>query len=602
MPSSLQPANLNDVGRRKLPHGCSFVALVIGTSLHLTLSFIAKPLFAQVDSVWTGIYGQRGGTDEFGKLIQTSDSGYMIGGWSSTPGRGEEFRLVKVDSSGVEQWMSSYQWVEQGNRLFGIAQTLDGGYVMSGMVASDSSSAWLAKTDSAGDLLWAYQYGETATKLRDVIIDRDGQIMAVGNDHSDFWLLKVDNDGTVIEEHYYGGRGYDEPYRFIQTSDGGSIIVGVSSSFGGIQAFAVKVDSAGNEEWHQDYGGDLADAFDGVQELSGGYFLFCGMSRIDNNNSYEDSYAVETDSLGNVVWSRTYYRFGGDRFEDVIAAPQGGFLFVGQMSSNLHESGYLALRVDMQGEVQWELNVGHYMSGQFNCGLLMEDGGCLLGGLNEGPANDKDYWLVRTTPDTLLPMELEPILSERDYGDVWLDSLANWCLQVRNPSRRYTVIDSISFEDSLGGFSCDFDSIIRIPDGDTVSFSVGFRPHLDTLYQAGLYLWYGGDSVQISLTGNGYDLDVPTDPPAHPIAANLKSYPNPFNSQVTIKYQLLKPGKVRLSIFDLSEREVVVLAACEQLAGSYQFTWNSEHFASGLYFARLETSDYKQVNKMTLVK
>lgn len=79
-------------------------------------------------------------------------------------------------------------------------------------------------------------------------------------------------------------------------------------------------------------------------------------------------------------------------------------------------------------------------------------------------------------------------------------------------------------------------------------------------------------------------------------------YPNPFNPTTQIRYQLTKPGMVRLSILNVLGQEVQVLIQEPQQAGTVEMQWNASQMASGMYFLRLQTAEGIQIQKMTLLK
>ena len=81
-----------------------------------------------------------------------------------------------------------------------------------------------------------------------------------------------------------------------------------------------------------------------------------------------------------------------------------------------------------------------------------------------------------------------------------------------------------------------------------------------------------------------------------------QNYPNPFNNRTTIIYQLGKPGKVNLSIYDVSGQLVEVLEDGIKLPNKYRSTWNGSRFASGIYFIKLSSGNHTAVRKMLLVK
>jgi len=78
--------------------------------------------------------------------------------------------------------------------------------------------------------------------------------------------------------------------------------------------------------------------------------------------------------------------------------------------------------------------------------------------------------------------------------------------------------------------------------------------------------------------------------------------PNPFNPVTTIRYQLPAVSRVRLEIFDLAGRNVAELVNEVQTAGIHQATWNAAGFPSGIYFCRLEAGNFRQIQKLVLMK
>jgi len=59
---------------------------------------------------------------------------------------------------------------------------------------------------------------------------------------------------------------------------------------------------------------------------------------------------------------------------------------------------------------------------------------------------------------------------------------------------------------------------------------------------------------------------------------------------------------VRLSIYDLLGREVIVLVNETQTAGFHQITFNAGNLASGIYIYRLVTGGFTQTRKMVVMR
>ena len=84
--------------------------------------------------------------------------------------------------------------------------------------------------------------------------------------------------------------------------------------------------------------------------------------------------------------------------------------------------------------------------------------------------------------------------------------------------------------------------------------------------------------------------------------AMYQNYPNPFNPSTSIKFDISKKQMVKVSIFDITGREVALLVNQEMEPGRYSFDWNATNFASGMYFYKIESGDFKSVKRMMLLK
>ena len=82
----------------------------------------------------------------------------------------------------------------------------------------------------------------------------------------------------------------------------------------------------------------------------------------------------------------------------------------------------------------------------------------------------------------------------------------------------------------------------------------------------------------------------------------LNCYPNPFNAQTTISYQLPKQAAVTLEIYDILGQKVRTLVDDLQPAGGYKIVWDASGVSSGIYFARLRAGHMDKSSKMILLK
>ena len=85
--------------------------------------------------------------------------------------------------------------------------------------------------------------------------------------------------------------------------------------------------------------------------------------------------------------------------------------------------------------------------------------------------------------------------------------------------------------------------------------------------------------------------------------ALLSSYPNPFNPVVTIPFELYKNELTRLSIFDVTGKEVYILIDNKDRArGLHQIKWDAGTFPSGIYFVLINAGTFIETKKIILMK
>ncbi|MCC6280544.1 MAG: hypothetical protein IT262_08090 [Saprospiraceae bacterium] len=102
-----------------------------------------------------------------------------------------------------------------------------------------------------------------------------------------------------------GGSSNDFPNDIITASDGGFVVAGYTQSFGnGNQAYIVKVDKNGAQQWENNFGGAFDDYATAVTASSDGGFVLCGRTWDVNQN--QDLLIVKVNSTGGKVWEKTY--------------------------------------------------------------------------------------------------------------------------------------------------------------------------------------------------------------------------------------------------------------------------------------------------------
>ena len=80
------------------------------------------------------------------------------------------------------------------------------------------------------------------------------------------------------------------------------------------------------------------------------------------------------------------------------------------------------------------------------------------------------------------------------------------------------------------------------------------------------------------------------------------NYPNPFNPSTVIAFDLPRMSSVRLTVYDITGREMTRLVDNTMPAGSHKITVHAENWSSGIYFYRLEAGGFSQTRRMLLIK
>ena len=196
--------------------------------------------------------------------------------------------------------------------------------------------------------------GEAVRQVHDLGFVVAGTTGSFGNGNSDVYLIKTAPDGDFLWSKTFGGSQVDQGMDIRQTLDSGLIITGYTNSFGsgGYDVYLIRTDSLGEVIWEKTYGGSDWDFGYKVTVLSDGGFLVIG-DTYSYGSGNSDMYLIRTDENGDTLWTKTY----GGAMEDFGRAAKvtddGGFILAGGFSSTADDmDGYL-VKVDAAGSLIW---------------------------------------------------------------------------------------------------------------------------------------------------------------------------------------------------------------------------------------------------------
>jgi len=267
---------------------------------------------------WQKTYGGAGAESGFA-ISQTSDGGFIVAGDTDSFGAGNlDFMLLKLTASGAVLWQKAYGTSSNDESPSAVRQTSDGGYIVAG---------------------YSGMYGRQN---------------AFANGPTDFWVMKLDSSGVITWQKYFGGSSEEFANDIIPTSDGGYIAAGYSSTFSGgynYDCWVVKLDSYGAISWQKAFGGSGDDFANAVRQTSDGGFVVTGKSSSIGSGD-GDFFVVRLDAAGGILWQKGYAGSGDDEAASIEQTSDGGFIVAGSSFSAAAYNGEAwVLRLNSSGGI-----------------------------------------------------------------------------------------------------------------------------------------------------------------------------------------------------------------------------------------------------------
>ncbi len=474
----------------------------------------------------------------------------------------------KTDANGVKQWDKRFGGTNtNGDYLRSLQQTTDGGYILGGYTYS----------------------GIGGDKTED---SRGGY---------DYWIVKTDANGVKQWDKRFGGSSTDYLYSLQQTTDGGYILGGVSGGgIGGDKTEAgrgftdywiVKTDANGVKQWDKTYGGSDPDDLTSLQQTTDGGYILGGTSssgigsdKTEDSRGYNDYWIVKTDANGVKQWDK---RFGGSDLDNLYSLQQttdGGYILGGASYSGIGGdktqasrggNDYWIVKTDANGVKQWDKRFG----GNYNDFLLSlqqtTDGGYILGGESasgiggnktQGSRGGYDYWIVKLgcPPDAVITPQGNLDICQTDSVVL----TANW----------------------VDGFKYKW-----IKDGNAIP---GANRRSYTATEPGIY------KVKIHAEGGEcrkYSKEVTVINSCGKIANTLSLFPNPTKGIVTVTYNSNTADNVQLRVYDKTGK-LMFTKTERAIKGSNTYQINFSNLINGMYNLQVNNGSEQSQVKFVIEK
>lgn len=458
--------------------------------------FITSSLFSQDYKIdWRQCFGTPT-WDEGDDIVKVAD-GFLLVGLSEQ----RDIWLIKTDFDGNLLWERKYggsnddvasrilETTDNHYYIIGTSQSSDGD--ISNDPYPNSGDSWILKIDGTGNIIWDRIFGGNGTGIgRDITMNGclspDGGVVvsvctnSIDGDVThyfgsfDIWIYKLNGSGDHVWSTFIGGSYFDSPYVITATSDDGYLIgaltypdlstggnLNCQGSNGSGQASIFKIDSLGNLEWQQCYGGSEHDAISDILEIENGYLLAGFGSSSDgdliNSNYHQGYYTTGTptpdiwllmvDLTGNLIWQHCYGGTDADFSNKIFKTNKGYKIFGNTHSSNgdvidnhswnAAYSDIWMIEVDSVGNLLSSQCFGHTGGEEIMHGVIKKtDSQYLITGMTGSThwycAEEFDITLFQIT-DTLVDAS----------KDILLDKILN---VTPNPANEFIIFESRSTE------------------------------------------------------------------------------------------------------------------------------------------------------------
>ncbi len=424
-------------------------------------------------------------------------------------------------------WQKTYGAPLDYDEGYCIVQTPDSGYIAGGRKRINSlEHMYIFRLSKFGDLIWERTFPNDQTWK--VIRTGDNNYLAMGVFAN---LVKLNASGDTLWK-----RGPYSAYNFTaikETSNNGFVVCGSRVVGTNLFPYLLRINSQGELLWERTYtNGIFEGVFNDLVVENSSFVIGANLS--DSGLMNRKLTIFKTDTAGNVIWVQKYDTLEHYTVESMIKDNDGNFVIAG--GNNNFVSKY-----DQDGSILWLRKFDSFLNSSCRSICNTYDNNYIQAGWWDSNGSSSNYIRIRKI----------------DYGgnEVWRKSFG------------------FSGAENCRGISQTNDSGFVI--AGWTSFGGGFRQ----------------DVFVVKTDKNGFTSPYISIQPVSSIVPMIfnfyTAFPNPFNPETILNFDIPLQSKVTLTIFDILGRKIELLINEELKSGQYSKTFDATNLPTGLYFAVL---------------
>ena len=485
-----------------------------------------------------------------------------------------------------------------------------------------SDDIMVLKYNSAGLLQWSktYNYSYNGTEQpNDICLDNSGNIYVTGTStrtqggYYDCVLLKFDPNGNILWVKRINKTNYaDRKSEGVSLAFRDGIYVGVNYIYNGWSESGIAKYSAAGDSVAYLQTGFLSNfsyrMWKMVQDNNLNIYAIYSGDLLPNEEEDLVVKKIGTNGSLSLIWTKTYTGAShlNDRARDIAVGPDGnifitGHTYVSNQGANLilmkfgRDDGAVLMQKTYNDAINNQDDYGVKVSFDNNLNILVAGG---TSGFN--------------TPSNILMLKYSPtgtlmFTKTYDHAGSSIDGMRD--LQTDNYGNFYIAGDyTDQVQQTSGLYTLKFSQAGELDWAieKNMQSNIQSMRNININSDGSLIVTADYDDAgtrKIMLIKYGSTIGI------EPVSGTLpekfelsQNYPNPFNPSTNINFSIPVSGKVKLSVFDVSGREVAVLVNKDLAAGTYKADFNASMLSSGVYFYRINAGDFTDVKKMMLVK